>query len=182
MRLHGWGGAVQEALQVGRRHPLLQPLPAHGSLPSPCPRLSSIHTAFSLSLSTDTAQQFAAHQIALPGANQETEPAGGIQPESLGTLRLCKTLLCKNQDRPAAAKIEAGRKRMGLLFRLAREGKRRRRGGGMKPCGFGLLCFAVCPSLPLPCRTQTKRSSSSQSPTHVTYRERGPIPWVGMTG
>ena len=85
VRLHGWGGAVQEALQVGLRHPLLRPLPAHG--PPPCPRLSSpLHTAL-LPLSSRRTKS--------PGQTkkspQETEPTGGIQPNPPP---LCTSAVC----------------------------------------------------------------------------------------
>jgi hypothetical protein len=171
VRLHGWGGAVQEALQVGRRHPLLHPLPAHGPVPVlASPRVPSPP----LSLQPPP-QQFAARQIAR--ANQEEPPrnrTGGIQPNPPA---LCASvLLCKNRARSCAGEIEARRRKTGLLFGLgsAKEGKRRRKSGGMKPASvcFALLCCVSLSRFAL-------SGSKPNAPTSRTRREAWSVAWIG---
>jgi hypothetical protein len=137
VRLDGGGGAVQEALQVGRRHPLPQPLAAHAppfSLPSSSTSMARLSTRpLSLQSQLTTTQQSAAHQIA----------QGRPRTPNEGT----SVLLCKNRNR-AAGKIGARRRKTGRggdFIRAVEEGSRSRRreergaGCDMKPAS---VCFA----------------------------------------
>lgn len=59
--------------------------------------------------------------------------------------------------------------------------KRGRKSGDMKPAS---VCFALCPSLPVPCLVglQAKRFPLSQSPRHAHNRggEGGRVPGPGL--
>jgi hypothetical protein len=116
VRLHGWGGAVQEALQVGRRHPLLHPLAAHG-LPVP----ASPHGRPSPALSRANRRgrhnnSRGARKIA-PGrtkkSSQETE-TGRKESNRIRQHSAPPCYSCKNRG---GGEIEARRKRTGLFIR-----------------------------------------------------------------
>lgn len=102
VRLHGGGGAVQEALKVGRP-PLLHPLPTHGPSSSPpvstqlCPLQSPNHPLHRPQQSNHSEQRTAPKK---PNRQEES-----IRPKNL----LHFTQLRKNQDYASAtAKIEEG--------------------------------------------------------------------------
>lgn len=189
VRLHGWGGAVQEALQVGRRHPLLHPLAAHG-LPVP----ASPHGRPSPALSRANRRgrhnnSRGARKIA-PGrtkkSSQETE-TGRKESNRIRQHSAPPCYSCKNRG---GGEIEARRKRTGLFIRncgLRSAEDEEVRGGAAAAGGwngFGLLC--VCLAwlcvllLPLPCRTPTQTPAIA-SPRHVRWGRPGPVGGLAWT-